>query len=256
MNFNKCKAVITGGASGLGLAVAKRLLEAGGEVAILDIKPEQSRTTSAALGPHAHFFETDVTSEEAVDRAVAAAASTLGEITLAVNCAGIAPSQRVLARTGLMSTLEFERTIQINLIGTFSVCRAVANVMQHNMPQGADGERGVIINTASIAALEGQIGQAAYAASKGGIVSLTLPLAREFARIGVRVMTIAPGIFGTPMFDTLPVEARETLAANTPYPHRLGQPHEFAQLVQQIYENPMLNGEVIRLDGALRMQPK
>ncbi len=256
MNFNQCKALITGGASGLGLAVAKRLLKAGGKVVILDIKPEQSRATVDTLGPRAHFFEADVTSEEAVDRAVAAAATTLGEITLAVNCAGIAPSRRVLARVGLMSTAEFERTIQINLIGTFSVCRAVANVMQHNTAQGPDGERGVIINTASIAAMEGQIGQAAYAASKGGIVSMALPLAREFARISVRVMTIAPGIFETPMFDTLAVEASEALAANIPYPHRLGQPHEFAQLVQQIYENPMLNGEVIRLDGALRMQPK
>ena len=256
MNFTHCKALITGGASGLGLAVAKRVLNAGGSVAILDIKPEQSRTTVAALGQHAHFFEANVSSEAAVDNAVAAATSALGEITLALNCAGIAPSRRILARDGLMSSAEFEHTLRINLIGTFTVCRAVANVMQNNTPQGPDGERGVIINTASIAALEGQIGQAAYAASKGGVVSMALPLAREFARIGVRVMTIAPGIFETPMFDTLPVEAREALAANTPYPHRLGQPHEFAQLVQQIYENSMLNGEVIRLDGALRMQPK
>ncbi len=256
MIFNQCRAIITGGASGLGLAVAKRLLDAGSEVAILDIKPEQNRATVAALGPRAHFFEADVSSESQVDSAVAAAASTLGEITLAVNCAGIAPSRRVLARDGLMSTAEFEHTIRINLIGTFAICRAVANIMQNNTPQGSDGERGVIINTASIAALEGQIGQAAYAASKGGVVSMALPLAREFSRIGVRVMTIAPGIFETPMFNTLPIEAREALAANTPYPHRLGQPHEFAQLVQHIYENPMLNGEVIRLDGALRMQPK
>ena len=256
MIFSQCKALITGGASGLGLAVAKRLLDAGGEVAILDIKPEQNRATVAALGPRAHFFETDVSSESQVDSAVTAVASTLGEITLTVNCAGIAPSRRVLARDGLMSTAEFEHTIRINLVGTFTICRAVANIMQNNTPQGPDGERGVIINTASIAALEGQIGQAAYAASKGGVVSMALPLAREFSRIGVRVMTIAPGIFETPMFNTLPIEAREALAANTPNPHRLGQPHEFAQLVQHIYENPMLNGEVIRLDGALRMQPK
>lgn len=187
---------------------------------------------------------------------MANAVDFLGEITLAVNCAGVAPSRRVLARDGLMSTEEFEGIIHINLIGTFTVCRAVANVMQHNNGQGPDDERGVIVNTASVAALEGQIGQAAYSASKGGVVSMALPLAREFARIGVRVMTIAPGIFETPMFDTLPVEAREALAANTPYPNRLGQAHEFALLVQQIYENPMLNGEVIRLDGALRMQPK
>ena len=256
MNFNTCKALITGGASGLGLAVAKNIIAAGGSVAVLDIKPEQSRATVAALGSHAHFFEADVSAEAAVDNAVAAAVAALGSITLALNCAGIAPSSRVLGRDGLMSTAEFERTLRINLIGTFTVCRAVADVMQHNEPHGVDGERGVIINTASIAAFEGQIGQAAYAASKGGVVSMTLPLAREFARLGVRVMTIAPGIFETPLFDTLPVEAREALAANTPYPHRLGKPHEFAQLVQQIYENPMLNGEVIRLDGALRMQPK
>lgn len=256
MNFNTCNALVTGGASGLGLAVAKRVIAAGGKVAVLDIKPEQSAATIATLGNNAHFFEADVTSEAAVDSAVANAVKALGHITLAVNCAGVAPSRRVLARDGLMSSAEFERIIRINLIGTFTVCRAVADVMQHNEPQGADGERGVIINTASIAALEGQIGQAAYSASKGGVVSMALPLAREFARIGVRVMTIAPGIFETPMFDTLPVEAREALAANTPYPHRLGQPHEFAQMVQQIYENSMLNGEVIRLDGALRMQPK
>ena len=256
MIFSQCKALITGGASGLGLAVAKRLLDAGGEVAILDIKPEQNRATVAALGPRAHFFETDVSSESQVDSAITAAASTLGEITLTVNCAGIAPSRRVLARDGLMNTAEFEHTIRINLVGTFTICRAVANIMQNNTPQGPDGQRGVIINTASIAALEGQIGQAAYAASKGGVVSMALPLAREFSRIGVRVMTIAPGIFETPMFNTLPIEAREALAANIPFPHRLGQPHEFAQLVQHIYENPMLNGEVIRLDGALRMQPK
>ncbi len=256
MNFTQCKALITGGASGLGLAVARNVINSGGQACLLDINLEQGTAVVNELGDKAHFIQTDVTSEAAVDKAVATAVNFMGEINLAVNCAGIAPSQRVLGRDELMKTAEFERIIQINLIGTFSICRAVANVMQHNHGQSDDNERGVIINTASVAALEGQIGQAAYSASKGGVVSMALPLAREFARIGVRVMTIAPGIFETPMFDTLPVEAREALAANTPFPNRLGQAHEFAQLVQQIYENPMLNGEVIRLDGALRMQPK
>lgn len=256
MNFNDCKALITGGASGLGLAVARNVIIAGGEVCLLDINLEQGKAIVNELGERAQFIETDVSAESSVDKAVAAAAKWMGEITLTVNCAGIAPSQRVLGRDELMGSAEFERIIKINLIGTFSICRAVANVMQHNTGQGSDNERGVIINTASVAALEGQIGQAAYSASKGGVVSMALPLAREFARIGVRVMTIAPGIFETPMFDTLPVEAREALAINTPFPNRLGQAHEFAQLVHQIYENPMLNGEVIRLDGALRMQPK
>ncbi len=256
MKFEQCKALITGGASGLGLATARNVIAAGGSVAVLDINPEQGSTTVSDLGDRATFIHADVTSETAIDQAVANAVNFLGEITLAVNCAGIASSRRVLAKDGLMSTAEFEQVININLIGTFTVCRAVANVMQHNSGQGPDEERGVIVNTASVAALEGQIGQAAYSASKGGVVSMALPLAREFSRIGVRVMTIAPGIFETPMFDTLPVEAREALAANTPYPKRLGQAHEFAQLVQLIYENPMLNGEVIRLDGALRMQAK
>ncbi len=256
MKLCECMALITGGASGLGLATAKKIIAAGGSVAVLDINPEKSTASVAKLGKRARFFEADVASEAAVDKAVSQAVDFLGEITLTVNCAGIAPSRRVLARDGLMDTAEFENIIRINLIGSFSVCRAAANVMQHNNPHGSDEERGVIVNTASIAALEGQIGQAAYAASKGGVVSMALPLAREFARIGVRVMTIAPGIFETPMFDTLPVEAREALAANTPYPHRLGKAEEYASLVQQIYENPMLNGEVIRLDGALRMQPK
>lgn len=256
MNFNQCKAIVTGGASGLGLAVSKTIIANGGEVVVLDIHPERNAATVAALGKKAHFIATDVSSESAVDSAVAEAVKKMGSITLAVNCAGIAPARRILAKDGLISTVEFEQTIKINLIGTFTVCRAVANVMQHNEPSGASQERGVIVNTASVAAFEGQIGQAAYSASKGGVVSMALPLAREFARIGVRVLTIAPGLFETPMFDTLPVEARTALAANTPFPNRLGHPQEFADLVKHIYENPMLNGEVIRLDGALRMQPK
>lgn len=256
MNLSNCNALITGGASGLGLATAKRVLNAGGNVAVLDLAGDQRATTVEQLGDKALFIPTDVSSEKAVDEAVAKAADFLGEITLAVNCAGIAPSHRVLARDGLIETSHFVSVVSINLIGTFLVCRAVANVMQNNTPFGDDEARGVIINTASVAAIEGQIGQAAYSASKGGVVSMTLPLAREFARIGIRVMTIAPGIFETPMFDTLPEEAREALAENVPYPKRLGKADEYAQLVQQIFENNMLNGEVIRLDGALRMQPK
>jgi NAD(P)-dependent dehydrogenase (short-subunit alcohol dehydrogenase family) len=256
VKFNHCRAVVSGGASGLGLAVVQQVIKYGGMAVMLDVQAERGKAMADSLGDNALFIETDVAQESSVDRAVNQAADFLKGISLAVNCAGIAPSRRVLAKDGLMSTADFAKVININLVGTFSVCRAVANLMQHNEPEGQDQERGIIINTASIAAIEGQIGQAAYSASKGGVASMALPLAREFARIGVRVMTIAPGLFETPMFDTLPVEAREVLATNTPYPHRLGKPEEFALLVQQIYENPMLNGELIRLDGALRMQPK
>lgn len=256
MQIQDCRAVVTGGASGLGLAVAMRIIVQGGHVVMLDVQEERGQRLAAELGSRAHFVATDVTDEASVDAAFAQAVAFMGSVNLLVNCAGIAPSRRVLAKDGVMSSAEFSKVININLVGTFTTCRAAANVMQHNAPFGDDQERGVIVNTASIAALEGQIGQAAYAASKGGVVSMALPLAREFSRVGIRVMTIAPGIFETPMFDTLPVEAREALAANTPYPKRLGKADEFAQLVQQIYENPMLNGNVIRLDGALRMQPK
>ena len=256
MKIEKARAIISGGASGLGLASAREVVENGGRVVLLDVNEEQLKKAAAELGDMAMAIQCDVTSEASVDQAVKQGAEFMGGITLALNCAGIAPSRRVLARDGLMSSAEFARIIAINLTGTFTLCRAAVDVMQHNEPDGPDQERGVIINTASVAAIEGQIGQAAYSASKGGVVSMALPLAREFARIGVRVMTIAPGIFETPMFDTLPVEAREALAANTPYPNRLGQAHEFAALVKHIFENSMLNGEVIRLDGALRMQPK
>ncbi len=253
MNFDKCSAVITGGASGLGLAVAQRVVASGGSAVILDLNRDRCGEALMLLGNRAHFINTDVTSEEAVDAAFSEAQKQLGEIRLVVNCAGIAPSQRVLGRDQLMSGSEFQQVINVNLNGTFNVCRTAVNLMQHNSTIAHDNERGILINTASIAAFEGQIGQAAYAASKGGITSMTLPLAREFARIGIRVMTIAPGLFETPMFDQLPQEAREALAANTPYPQRLGQAEEFSALVQHIVENPMLNGSTIRLDGALRM---
>lgn len=256
MEFRQLNAIVTGGASGLGMAVTQRIIATGGTVVIFDLNCERCADELILLGERAHFIATDVTSETAIDSALNEVSQLIDEIHLVVNCAGIAPSRRVLARDGLISKTEFQSTIDINLNGTFNVCRAAVNLMQHNNPTGKDDERGVLINTASIAAFEGQIGQAAYAASKGGITSMTLPLAREFARIGIRVMSIAPGLFETPMFDTLPQEARDTLAANTPYPKRLGHADEFAALVQHIVENPMLNGSTIRLDGALRMTQK
>ncbi|MFH0341207.1 MAG: SDR family NAD(P)-dependent oxidoreductase [Chromatiales bacterium] len=255
MRLCEATAIVTGGASGLGWAAARRLLEAGARVAILDIRPAPAEPLAEPSSNGPLFLETDVTSEAAVDRAFEVAAEQLGGISLAVNCAGIVQAQRVLGAERLLDQAEFARVIAINLIGAFTVCRAAANCMQHNAPN-AEGERGLIINTASIAAYEGQIGQAAYAASKGGVVSLTLPLAREFAALGIRVMAIAPGLFDTPMLAGLPQKARAGLADQVPFPKRLGSPGEFAALVCHIYENPMLNGEVIRLDGALRMPPK
>ena len=250
--FSEIKAVVSGGASGLGLATATRIIADGGHVCLLDINKEQGKKAQQQLGENALFVETDVCNESNVDDAVAQAVKQFGNINLAVSCAGIAPSRRVLGRDNVMPTDDFSRVIAINLISTFCLARSAANVMQHNEP-GEDNERGVIINTASIAAYDGQTGQAAYAASKGGIVSMTLPLAREFARFGIRVMTIAPGLFHTPLFDTLPVEAVAALEKTTPFPPRLGNPQEFAAMVCHIFENRMLNGETIRLDGALRM---
>jgi NAD(P)-dependent dehydrogenase (short-subunit alcohol dehydrogenase family) len=245
-------AFITGGASGLGFATAQAIVNNGGKAAIIDNNEDAGQRASQSLGANAFFIATDVTSESQVDAAVDETINQLGHINLAVNCAGIAPSQRVLGKEALMATEDFARAIAINLTSTFCVCRATANVMQHNTPQ-QDDERGVIINTASIAAFDGQIGQAAYAASKGGIASMTLPLAREFSRFGIRVMTIAPGLFKTPLFDKLPEKAINALSDSIPFPKRVGQPEEFATLVMHIVYNQMLNGEVIRLDGALRM---
>ncbi len=250
--LKNCKAVITGGSSGLGYATAESLIQAGGQVALLAQNEKIGKQAAQNLGEQAVFIKTDVSSETSVDSAIAQSAERFGHLNLVVNCAGIAPSARVLARDGLMETLAFSNAITINLIGSFCVARAAANVMQHNAPD-ENNERGVIINTASIAAYDGQIGQAAYSASKGGIVSMTLPLAREFARIGVRVMTIAPGLFKTPMVDGLPEKAIEALAESVPFPKRLGLPQEFAELVNHIFLNSMLNGDTIRLDGALRM---
>jgi NAD(P)-dependent dehydrogenase (short-subunit alcohol dehydrogenase family) len=247
--------LISGGGSGLGAATARLLAERGGRVVIADINAAAGDQVAAALGERARFVQTDVTDEAGVQAAVDVACTVFGGLNGAVCCAGIGPPERVLSRNGPHSLANFTRVIQINLIGTFNVIRLAAAAMQSNSP-GESDERGVIVNTASVAAFDGQIGQAAYSASKGGIVGMTLPIARELARFGIRVMTIAPGIFETPLLGSLPEEARQSLGQQVPFPARLGQPSEFAALVAHIVENQMLNGEVIRLDGAIRMAPK
>jgi NAD(P)-dependent dehydrogenase (short-subunit alcohol dehydrogenase family) len=246
---------VTGGASGLGAATARRLAQAGGKVLLCDVSEEQGRKLAGELGTSAHFVSADVTDEAQVAGAVAAAFDRFGALHGAVSCAGVAPGERVLGKSGPHRLDTFRRALEINLVGTFNVLRLAAQAMERNTP-GAEGERGVIVNTASIAAYDGQIGQVAYSASKAGIVGLTLPAARELARAGIRVMTIAPGIFETPMVASFTPELQQALAAQIPFPPRLGKPDEFAALVEHIIVNPMLNGEVIRLDGALRMAPK
>ncbi|MDR7074043.1 3-hydroxyacyl-CoA dehydrogenase [Fictibacillus barbaricus] len=255
MNIQACKAMVTGGASGLGEATVRRIVENGGQAVILDLAEDRAHKLINELGSFVSFVKTDVTSEEDVVAAVSAAVKKMGSVNVVANCAGIGIAEKVLGRKGTHSLDLFSKVISVNLIGTFNVCRLAAESMMQN-EENENGERGVIINTASVAAFEGQIGQAAYSASKGGVVGLTLPLAREFARFGVRVMTIAPGLFHTPMFEMLPEEARVSLGKMVPFPSRLGFPEEYAQLVQSIVENPMLNGETIRLDGAIRMQPR
>ncbi|MCZ6559748.1 MAG: SDR family NAD(P)-dependent oxidoreductase [Gammaproteobacteria bacterium] len=255
MQISKAQAIVTGGASGLGLATAKKIVAEGGQVTLLDINQEQGDAAANELGAAGAFIATDVSSEEAVNNAVTKAAETMGGVNMLVNCAGILGAGRVLGRDGPMPGDLFIKVIQVNLIGSFLMAKAVANLMQHNEPD-EEGERGVIISTASVAAFEGQIGQAAYSASKAGVAGMALPIAREFSRIGVRVMTIAPGIFMTPMMEGMPEKVQESLAAQVPFPSRLGRPEEFADLVVCIYGNTMLNGETIRLDGAIRMQAK
>ena len=255
MDLSQAKAVISGGASGLGLATARRIVDAGGHVALLDIKIEQGEASAAELGERARFIQTDVSSEDAVRAAMQAANEFMGGITLAVNCAGVATAGRALGRDGPWPSEIFNRVIQINLVGTFNVTKEAAAFMQLNEPN-EDGERGVIISTASIAAFEGQIGQAAYSASKGGVVGMMLPLAREFAQFGIRVNTIAPGVFLTPMVAGMPEEVQESLGKQVPFPPRLGRPEEYADTAAFIYATPMVNGETIRVDGAIRMQPK
>jgi NAD(P)-dependent dehydrogenase (short-subunit alcohol dehydrogenase family) len=247
--------LISGGASGLGAATARLLVENRAKVILADINPDAGQELAKALGDGARFVPTDVTDETSVANAVTQARSAFGGLNGAVACAGIGTAERVVGRSGPHSLMAFTRTIAVNLIGTFNLIRLAAAQMQHNAPDPG-GERGVIVMTASVAAYDGQIGQAAYAASKGGIVSMTLPIARELARYGIRVMSIAPGIFDTPLLASLPEDARKSLGQQVPFPSRLGRPGEFAALVQHIIENQMLNGEVIRLDGGLRMAPK
>jgi NAD(P)-dependent dehydrogenase (short-subunit alcohol dehydrogenase family) len=255
MQLKDVAAIVTGGASGLGLAVANRIVQGGGKVAILDLSVPLGSAAAASLGSRASFFATDVSDETAVNSAVDAANSAMGSISAAINCAGIATPGRLVGRAGPMAGSSFRRMLEINLLGTVLVAKAAAVAMQINTPN-AHGERGVIVMTASVAAYDGQIGQIAYSASKGGIVAMTLPMARELASSGVRVMTVAPGLFATPMMKGLPQEAQDSLGKQTPFPPRLGEPDEFAALVVHILENVMLNGETIRLDGAVRMQAR
>jgi NAD(P)-dependent dehydrogenase (short-subunit alcohol dehydrogenase family) len=255
MEMASAKAVITGGASGLGFATAKRIVDAGGQVVLLDINSDQGESSAATLGGRAAFLKVDVADEGSVKDIVRQANELMDGITLAVNCAGIATAGRTLGRDGPWPSENFNKVIQVNLVGSYNVTKEAAAFMVHNEPT-ADGERGVVISTASIAAFEGQIGQAAYSASKGGVVGMMLPLAREFAQFGIRVNTIAPGVFLTPMVAGMPEEVQESLGRQVPFPPRLGKPEEYAATVDFIYSTTMVNGETIRVDGAIRMQPK
>ena len=248
--------LITGGGSGLGAACARTFVGAGARVVIADLNMAAGNALAEELGAQARFVPADVTGEASMARAVATAADEFGPLRGAINCAGIAIAERVIGREGPHALDSFARTIGINLIGTFNVIRLTAAALAANEPLDPSGERGVIINTASVAAFDGQIGQAAYSASKGGVAAMTLPIARELARSGIRVVTIAPGIFDTPMLAGLPEAARASLGQQVPFPSRLGRPTEYAALARHIVENEMLNGEVIRLDGAIRMAPR
>ena len=255
MELSKVNAVVTGGASGLGRASAMRIVAAGGRTALLDLPRSPGADVARELGERATFTPADVTSGDQVAEALEQARARFGGVNVLVNCAGIGTAMKTVGRSGPAKLEEFARVINVNLIGTFNCIRLAASVMAKN-PPGADGERGVIINTASVAAFDGQIGQAAYSASKGGIVGMTLPIARDLAELGIRVVTIAPGIFETPMLGTLPEPVRASLAKQVPFPQRLGRPDEYAALAMHIIENAMLNAETIRLDGAIRMQPR
>ena len=255
MKIQDARAAVTGGASGLGHAVARHVAAAGGKVTLLDVQEGPGRAAAAALGPNSAFVRCDVTSEAEVNSAMEAAAARMGGLNLLVNCAGVIGAGRVLGKNGPMAGEFFTQVIHINLIGTFLCDKAAAAIMQSN-PPGADGERGLLIHTSSVAAFEGQIGQVAYSATKAAVAGMTLPIARELARFGIRCVSIAPGIFHTPMMDGMPQEVQDSLGAQVPFPARLGKPEEFAQLVAAVFEIPMLNGTTVRLDGAIRMQPK
>lgn len=250
----KTTVIITGAASGMGFATAEWFAKKGAKVAILDNNYEQAKLAAEKIGAIA--FECDVRSAESVENAVAKAKEEQGSARIGISCAGIAPAGRIVGKNGPMPLENFKQVIDINLIGTFNVMRLLAADMIHLEPLTESGERGVIINTASVAAYEGQIGQAAYSASKGGVVAMGLPAARELAQFGIRVNTIAPGIIGTPMLRAMPQEVQDSLAASVPFPKRLGHPEEYARLAEHIVENEMINGTVIRLDGAIRMAPK
>jgi len=256
MDIEGIAAIVTGGGSGLGEATTRALVARGASVGILDLAHSPGAAVADELGARARFLEADVTSEEQVQAAVDDVAGSFGEIRAVVNCAGIGSATRTVGKGNAPFPLDvFRRSIEVNLVGTFNVIRLAAARMADNAP-GEDGERGAIVNTASVAAFDGQIGQAAYSASKGGVVGMTLPIARDLARFGIRVCTIAPGLFDTPLLALLPEPARQALGASIPFPPRLGRPPEFASLACEILANPMLNGEVIRLDGAIRMAPK
>jgi NAD(P)-dependent dehydrogenase (short-subunit alcohol dehydrogenase family) len=255
MRMQDIRAIVTGGASGLGRAVADDIVAAGGRVVLLDVNQSLGSAAVTELGASASFIAVDVTDEGSVSAAVSSAAQAMGGLNLAVNCAGVGWPKRMVGKDGPMPGDFFRKVIEINLVGTLLVCKQAAAEMQKN-PPNADGERGAIVMTASVAAFDGQIGQVAYAASKGGVVGMTLPMARELAAFGIRVVTIAPGLFLTPMMAALPAEAQESLGRQVPFPPRLGRPPEYAALVRQVVENPMLNGETIRLDGAIRMAPR
>ncbi len=256
MNIENKVVVITGGASGLGLATAQMVIERGGKVAIFDLNEELAAKTAAELGSNARAYTVNVTDDASVQAAVDGAADDFGAIHGNVNCAGIGAAARTVGREGALDIKKFNFIVQVNLIGTFSTLSKCAAVMAKNDPIGEDEERGVIINTASVAAFDGQIGQAAYSASKAGVAGMTLPIARDLSRNGIRICTIAPGIFETPMMAGAPDRVRDPLIEMVQFPNRLGNANEFALLSQQIMENPYLNGETIRLDGGIRMQPK
>ncbi|TFB14609.1 3-hydroxyacyl-CoA dehydrogenase [Filobacillus milosensis] len=256
MDIEKKVGLVTGGASGLGEATVRNLVKNGAKVVIADLQEEKGRALEGELGAErAIFVKTDVTDEASVQETLKQTKEEFGQLHLVVNCAGIGAAKKTISSKGVHDLESFQKVIQVNLVGTFNMIRLAADVMTSNEPS-EEGERGVIINTASVAAYEGQVGQAAYSASKGGIVGMTMPIARDLSPHGIRVMTIAPGLFDTPLFASLPEKAREALGAMTPFPSRLGYPTEYAKLAESIIENPMLNGEVIRLDGAIRMQPK